>query len=75
MPEKSAADVFKTYYRANTIGQVKRLLPDFDHCGYCGSERPKYHANNAWIWRLIAAYNALVPSFLKPTLYLFSRKR
>lgn len=75
MPERSSADIFETHYRANTIGQVARLLPDFDHYGYTDSERPKYHANNAWLWRLIGAYNTLAPSFLKPTLYVFARKR
>jgi len=73
---READDVFPTYYRLNTIGDVRRhFLPHgFDDYSYYLGGSPSYHANKSLLVRLWAAYNALVPPPLKKNLHVFMRK-
>jgi SAM-dependent methyltransferase len=70
-------DIFPTVYRMNTLRALRRLFPTdgFSHHGYTWAGPPAYHGNRmllARIWQLLAW---LSPSFLRPFLHVFIRRR
>ncbi len=75
-PERSDEDVFPKYYRLNTWSAIKASFPPdrWANASYGHNGEPKYHANNPFLFRLMALWNVLVPPQLATDLFIFLRK-
>lgn len=70
-------DVFPTRYRLNTLRQIRKTFPNdrWEHCSYLWRGEPKYHGNKLILFRIMEAWNALVPPFMATDIFVFVRKK
>lgn len=76
-PARLAIDTFPTFYRMNTIADLKRLFPEerFLHASFTLKQPPGYHGERMWLARLWMLYDLLMPPALYPSLQVFIQKR
>jgi SAM-dependent methyltransferase len=73
--ERKEKDVFPTFYRANTYGQVRKVAKRrFHNHSFYTFGPPAYHANSFILAKIIDCYNKTVPGFLKPYMMIFLQK-
>lgn len=68
-------DVFPTYYRLNTIKELRQHFPQFEDYSYYWNGPPAYHAGSvalAWTWK---AWMSLLPRQFSQSIHVFMRKR
>ena len=70
-------DVFPTYYRLNTISQIRRFFGHdyFDNFSFLMNGLPTYNFNSHILARLLLLYGRLVPPALSQHLHVFIRRR
>jgi SAM-dependent methyltransferase len=75
-PGRKSLDVFPTYYRANTIGAVRRLLRahHFTGCVYRHIAEPSYLGFSRWAYALGVHVHRWLPSLFWPVLFVFARR-
>jgi 2-polyprenyl-3-methyl-5-hydroxy-6-metoxy-1,4-benzoquinol methylase len=75
-PGRGAQDVFPTYYRANTIRSVKRLLKahHFEGCVYRHIAEPSYLGFSRWTYAFGVYLHRWLPSLFWPVLFVFGRR-
>jgi SAM-dependent methyltransferase len=71
------SDVFPTFYRLNTLRDLRRQFPvaDFEHFSYRFAGVPTYHANKLLVAAAIDVVAKLAPSYFAQTLHVFILKR
>jgi 2-polyprenyl-3-methyl-5-hydroxy-6-metoxy-1,4-benzoquinol methylase len=76
-PTRKEQDVFKPYYRLNTLGALRAHFKpaDYEHFVYSWDAEPAYHANFKMLYRLFLIIHYLTPPGLRTLLLAFLRKR
>jgi SAM-dependent methyltransferase len=76
-PGRHEIDVFPTCYRLNSMAQLARHFPaaGWENCSYTFNPTPKYAGRSGLLFRLVGAWQALMPDWLKTDLMVFLRKR
>lgn len=75
-PGRKAKDVFPTYYRANTITTVRRLLKKhgFHGCVYRHIAEPNFLHFSRWSYAMGVHLHRWLPSLFWPVLFVFARR-
>lgn len=75
-PGRQALDVFPTYYRANTVNAVRRLLRDhqFSGCVYRHIAEPSYLGFSRLAYALGVYVHRWLPSLFWPVLFVFAQR-
>jgi len=75
-PGREAKDVFPTYYRANTIRAVRRLLKShhFEGCVYRHIAEPSHLGFSRWAYAFGVYLHRWLPSPMWPVLFVFARR-
>jgi SAM-dependent methyltransferase len=75
-PGRQAKDVFPTFYRANTIRAVRRLLKNhcFHGCVYRHIAEPNYLGFSRVSYALGVHLHRWLPSLFWPVLFVFARR-
>jgi SAM-dependent methyltransferase len=75
-PGRQAKDVFPTYYRANSIRALKRLMKahHFEGCVYRHIAEPNYLGFSRWSYAFGVYLHRWLPSPLWPVLFVFARR-
>jgi 2-polyprenyl-3-methyl-5-hydroxy-6-metoxy-1,4-benzoquinol methylase len=75
-PGREAHDVFPTYYRANTVGALRRLLRNhqFEGCVIRHISEPTYLGFSRWSYALGVYLHRWLPGVLWPGLFVFARR-
>jgi SAM-dependent methyltransferase len=75
-PDRKAEDVFPTFYRCNTSGQLRNALTvgGFSPCVYGHGPEPAYLAFSRVAYALGVAWASAAPSVLQGTLFGFARR-
>jgi SAM-dependent methyltransferase len=70
-------DVFRTFYRLNTLRELRRQFPEthFEHFSYLFNGAPTYHANKFLLAAGIDMAAKLAPNYFAHSLHAFIRKR
>jgi SAM-dependent methyltransferase len=73
---RQARDVFPTYYRANTVRSVRRLLKKhrFEGCVYRHNAEPSYLGFSRWSYALGVHLHRWLPSPLWAVIFVFARR-
>lgn len=76
-PTRKAEDVFPTFYRMNTMSDLRKPFPParWRHCTYGYNGVPGYHANIPLLFRAIEAWCWLMPSALSAKYHIFIQKK
>jgi SAM-dependent methyltransferase len=72
--DRTERDQFPTFYRMNTLRQLRKLFPGFRHYSFFHNGPPGYHGGRLWLARIIGVYNHLMPKHSKQHLHVFLRK-
>jgi SAM-dependent methyltransferase len=75
-PGRHEKDVFPTYYRANTVRSLRRLLRDhqFEGCVYRHISEPSYLAFSEWSFAFGVCLHRWLPTIFWPYIYVFARR-
>lgn len=75
-PQRRPEDMFRTRFRCNTAGALRRALARHGLEGvvYGYEAEPQYLAFSRFAYRLGVWHQKLAPAMLKPTLFVFCRK-
>jgi SAM-dependent methyltransferase len=75
--KRRESDVFPTYYRINTLREIKRCFPvsRFEHFSYFFNGAPNYNANNFIIASVMDVTAKLAPNYFAQSIHVFIRKR
>jgi SAM-dependent methyltransferase len=75
-PGRVAHDVFPTYYRANTIRSLRRLLRNhqFEGCIVRHISEPNYLGFSRWSYALGVYLHRWLPAWFWPGLFVFARR-
>jgi 2-polyprenyl-3-methyl-5-hydroxy-6-metoxy-1,4-benzoquinol methylase len=75
-PGRREIDVFPTYYRANTVRALRRLLRlhHFEGCVYRHISEPVYLGFSRWSYCLGVYLHRWMPAVFWPMLYVFARR-
>jgi SAM-dependent methyltransferase len=75
-PGRKAKDVFPTYYRANTIRSLKKLMKahQFEGCAYRHIGEPNYLGFSQWTYAMGVYLHRWLPSPFWPALFVFARR-
>jgi SAM-dependent methyltransferase len=73
---REAKDVFPTYYRANTVSAMKRLLRKhgFYGCVYKHIAEPNYLTFSRWSYAMGVHLHRWMPSLFWPLLFVFAKR-
>lgn len=73
---REAKDVFPTYYRANTVSAMKRLMRKhgFRGCAYKHIAEPNYLAFSHWSYAVGVYLHRWMPSLFWPALFVFAKR-
>ena len=76
-PSRQEKDVFKTFYRLNTVGALKRHFKQakYDYFVYSWDAEPAYHGNYKSVFRVLKTIHGLTPPIFRTLLLIFLRKR
>jgi len=76
-PDRKKQDVFKAFYRLNTLGAIRKYFDSsrYAHYGYSWDAEPAYHANSEALYRLFLTVHALTPPALRTLLLIFLQKK
>jgi SAM-dependent methyltransferase len=76
-PRREEQDVFKTFYRLNTLHALKRYFSpaDYEYFVYSWDAEPAYHAHSKALFRLLLMIHRVTPPMLRTLLLIFLRKR
>jgi len=76
-PDRKKQDVFKAFYRLNTLGTIRKYFDPirFAHYGYSWDAEPAYYANSGALYRLLLTVHALTPPALRTLLLVFLQKK
>ena len=76
-PTREERDVFRPFYRLNTLKAVRRHFrpTPYEHFMYSWDAEPAYHANFKALYRLFLIIHHLTPSSLKSLLLIYLRKK
>lgn len=74
--QASELDTFPTFYRANTIARLKRLLADhgFEQCVYGYNAEPSYLSFSEFTYALGVFFHPLTPKYFKVGIHAFGQK-
>lgn len=73
-PERKAIDVFPTAYRCNTLRDLERLFPGWEHFSYLYTAEPSYHFGSRWIYAAFSALHKFAPTQFTGNIFAFIRK-
>jgi SAM-dependent methyltransferase len=75
-PGRQGKDVFPTYYRANSVRAVRRLLKrhQFDGCVYRHIAEPNYLGFSRWSYAFGVHLHRWLPSLFWAVLFVFARR-
>jgi SAM-dependent methyltransferase len=75
-PGREEHDVFPTYYRANTVRSLRRLLKShqFEGCVFRHISEPSYLGFSRWSFALGTYLHRWLPSLFWPMLFVFARR-
>ena len=76
-PERKEQDVFRPYYRLNTIRKLSQYFntESYEHFVYFWDAEPAYHANSKALYRLFLIIHYFTPTRLKTLLLIFLHKK
>jgi SAM-dependent methyltransferase len=76
-PSREEQDVFRTFYRLNTIGALKEhFSPEkYAHYVYSWDAEPAYHANYKSLFWLLRTIHGLTPPAFRTSLLIFLQKK
>ena len=75
--DRKAEDIFEAHYKINSMSEIRRHFSAerFDNHSYIYCNSPSYHFNRVWIYRLMSAAHAVLPSALQGNLFVFLCKK
>ncbi len=75
-PHRKEEDIFKTYYRVNTVGQLRKYFTKygFDNCIYTFEAEPSYFAFSRFLYWLGIQYQKYAPKMFRNALFAFGQK-
>ncbi len=73
-PDRKNADIFPTYYRLNSVSQVRTAFAGAEVSHYHDNGDPAYYFGNRTAYFIVNAIHAIMPRILSTTLCLFIRK-
>ena len=73
-PQRKAEDVFPTFYRLNTCGDVKKAFSEYENYSYLYASEPNYYFGKKLVYGLFSIAHALMPSIAKANIYVVVRK-
>jgi SAM-dependent methyltransferase len=76
-PGKHEKDTFKTFYRLNTCGALRRYFQpaQYDHFTYSWDAEPAYHGNSKILYWIFLMLHLLTPRPLRTLLLIFLQKK
>lgn len=74
--DRRECDVFPTYYRANSLGTLRRLLTahGFEHAVYSHDSEPRYLEFSRLAYWLGVIHQRFAPAAMRPALFAFAQK-
>jgi SAM-dependent methyltransferase len=73
-PDRQERDVFPTYFRLNSVAQVRRWFVGCDVAWFHNSAEPSYYFGNAVLYRLLLVLHRLLPDALATSTCFIVRK-
>jgi len=75
-PSRKEKDVFKAYYRCNSVFALKKLLEENNLDGIISTfeAEPSYHNINKFVYLIGVVYQKFVPSLFKSIIFGFTKK-
>lgn len=74
-PDRQAQDVFPTFFRLNSVGDVRRCFPGCDVAWFRDSAEPAYYFGSAAVYRLFLLVHKLLPDVWATGICFLIRKR
>jgi SAM-dependent methyltransferase len=76
-PRREEQDVFRTFYRLNTVRALRRYFSpaEYEYFVYSWDAEPAYHANSKALFRFLLMIHRITPPMLRTLLLIFLRKR
>ena len=77
IPVAKVEDVFPTYYRLNTLRDIRRWFTPrtWENYAYLTNTTPRYFGNSWLLFRLADLYHRVVPTVFSTDLFVFIRRR
>jgi SAM-dependent methyltransferase len=73
-PDRQARDVFPTYFRLNSVRDMRRHFPGCEVTWFRDSAEPSYYFGNPWLYRMGLLVHRLLPDALATSLCVMIRK-
>jgi SAM-dependent methyltransferase len=75
-PNRAALDVFKTYYRCNTVAAIAHVLEEhgLEGCAFGYEGEPSYLTLSRFAYRLGVMVHRFTPRFFMSTIFVFARR-
>jgi SAM-dependent methyltransferase len=76
IPVSRLDDVFPTYYRLNSLKDIRRWFPaeQWEDCSYVLNTTPRYFGSSRILFQLTDLYQKLIPSRFSTDLFVFIRR-
>jgi SAM-dependent methyltransferase len=74
-PHRTAADVFPTVYRLNTIRDIHRHFGECEDHSYLYSAEPQYYFGRKYLYYALSCVRLVLPEVLISSIFVFLRKR
>jgi SAM-dependent methyltransferase len=76
IPVGRSEDVFSTFYRLNSLKDIRRWFPskDWEHCSFLVNPTPRYFGSSKLLFRLFELYQKLVPYRFSTDLFVFLKR-
>lgn len=76
-PNRKAIDTFPTYFRANTVHTLNRLLEEHAFKGYVYRHisEPPYFSFSSWAYKVGVVVHRWLPSIFWSSIFVFGRRR
>ena len=73
-PNRKKEDVFPTFFRLNTIGQSKKIFPEYQNYSYIYSTSPAYYFGISFLYKGFSWLHRVAPRPFVGILHIFVRK-
>jgi SAM-dependent methyltransferase len=73
-PDRKECDVFRKYYKLNSLRTIKKIFHNFDVFLYTVNAEPAYFGNSRLLWRAVLLGFRITPSQFGAVIHAFLRK-
>ena len=73
-PYRKSEDVFATYYRLNTLKEIKMYFKDYSNYSYLQPSDPNYYFGKKWVYKMLLFLYRFLPTVMYSNLFVFLKK-